>query len=152
MLCCVMSSVETSHGNPTEKRCARCRYPFDIWAVTLRLVKTLLLGAASAQQIRDAAPVIQQQATALSARPVDAVGALLDGVWPQLAGTARRRISLCLTLLTALLEVRMPPCTTSPVCCLKFFQTTSQREHRHEPSGYRHQLHETLHNMFADST
>ena len=76
--------------------------------MTLRFVKTLLLGAASVQQVRDASPVVQQQASRLSARPVDAVSALLDGVWPQLLGTAHRRISLCLTLITALLEVRLP--------------------------------------------
>jgi len=92
-----------------------CRYPFDLWAVTLRFVKTLLLGATSVQQVRDAAPVVQQQASRLSARPVDAVSALLDDVWPQLQGTAHRQISLCLTLITALLEVHMACSTTSPV-------------------------------------
>ena len=81
--------------------------------MTLRFVHTLLLGAASVQQFRDAAPVVQRQASRLSARPVDAVRALLDGVWPQLPGTAHRQTSLCLTLIAALLEVRVPARTTS---------------------------------------
>ena len=93
--------------------CSGRRYPFDVWAVTLRFVTTLLLGAASPKQVQESALVVQQQTSRLSARPIDAISALLDDVWPQLPGTAHQQLALCLLLITALLQVRMTLRSTS---------------------------------------
>ena len=74
--------------------------------MTLRFLTTLLLGAISPEQVREATLAVQRQASRLSARPVAAVSAVLEGVWPKLPGKAHQRLALCLSLVTSLLEVR----------------------------------------------